>query len=265
MNKKSKIAIVTGGAMGYKDGGPSIGGAISIRLAKDGFRVVVVDSGDMGNRTVELIKKAGGEGIFLKADVTITEDVQNIIKTTSDTFGGLSCLVNCIARYSSGMSKNIVDIPEEEWNKTLNVNLNGYFKMAKYSIPSMLESGGGTITNISSLAAFNTLPNFSVYSVTKAAINALTRSIAVDFAPKIRANAICPGFVKIANSQNNRTPDQLEKWYNEIAKQYPMRRVCEVEEIASVVSFLSGPDSSYINGQTVIVDGGKTIADTHDF
>ena len=165
MDKINKVAIVTGGAMGYKSGGSSIGGAISIRLAKDGFKMVVVDLGEMGNKTVELIKNAGGEGIFIKADVTVTDEVQKIIKTTKDTFGRLSCLVNCVARYGTGMSKNIVDITEEEWEKTLNVNLNGYFKMAKYSIPLMLESEGGTIINISSLAAFNALPNFSVFRI----------------------------------------------------------------------------------------------------
>ena len=264
MDIKNKVTLVTGGAMGYKSGGPSIGGAISIRLAKDGFKVVVIDSDEMGNRTVELINNAGGRGIFIKADVTKTEDVEKIIKTTRDTFGGLNCLVNCVARYGQGMAKNIVDISEEEWGETLNVNLNGYFKMAKYSIPLILESGGGTVINVSSLAAFNALPNFSVYSVSKAAINSLTRTIAVDFAPNIRANAICPGFVKIANSENSRTPEELEKWYADISKQYPMKRVCEVDEIAGVASFLAGVDSSYVNGQTIVVDGGKMVADTHD-
>lgn len=265
MDKTNKVAIVTGGSMGYKTGGSSIGGAISIRLAKDGFKVVVVDLGKMGSKTVELIKKAGGGGIFIKADVTKTEEVKKIIKNTKDTFGGLSCLVNCVARYGPGMSKNIVDITEEEWEKTLNVNLNGYFKMAKYSIPLMLESGGGTVINISSIESFIALSNFSIYSVSKAAIDALTRTVAVDFAPNIRANAICPGFVKIANSENNRTPEELEKWYKDIAKQYPMKRVCEVEEVAGVASFLASTDSSYISGQTIIVDGGKMVADSHDF
>lgn len=261
----NKVALVTGGAMGFKKGGPSIGGAISIRLAKDGFKVVVVDLGKMGNKTVELIKNNGGEGMFIKADVTVTKDVQKIIKATKDLYGGLTCLVNCVAQYSAGMSKNIVDITEKEWNKTLDVNLNGYFKMTKHSIPLMLESGGGTIINISSMAAFNPLPNFSVYAVSKGAINALTRTIAVDFAPKIRANAICPAFVKTAKSDYNKTPKQLEKWYANIARQSPMRRVCEVDEIAGVASFLAGKDSSYINGQTIIVDGGKVVSDTHDF
>lgn len=265
MDIKNKVAIVTGGAMGYKSGGSSIGGAIAIRLTKDGYKVVVVDIGEMGNKTVELINSVGGKGLFIKADVTDTQQVREIVKTTKETFGGLNCLVNCVAKYSSGMAKDIVDISEEDWDEILKVNLNGYFKMAKYAIPLMLESGGGTVINISSLAAFNALPNFSVYSVAKAAINSLTRTIAVDFAPEIRANAICPGFVKIANSENNRTPEELEKWYADISKQYPMKRVCEVGEIAGVVSFLAGTDSSYVTGQTIIVDGGKMAADTHDF
>ena len=259
MKSINKVAIVTGAAMGYQAGGPSIGGAVSIRLANDGFKVVVVDIGDMGKRTVDIIEENGGEAIFLQVDVTITSEVKKIVQTTKERFSGLHCLVNCVARYSDGMAKIVAEISEEEWGKTLDVNLNGYFKMAKYSIPLMLESGGGTIVNISSGGSLQSGRNFSVYSVSKAAINALTRSIAVDFAPEIRANSILPGFVKIANSQGDRTPQELDKWYHNISKLYPMKRVCEVEEIASVVSYLSSKESSYINGQTINVDGGIGI------
>lgn len=261
----SKVAIVTGGAMGYKDGGPSIGGAISTQLAQDGYNVIVVDQLATGKTTVEIIEKNGGKAKFIKTDVTETLEIKKIIQVAESEFGGLHCLVNCVARYGPGMAKNVAEITEEEWDKTLSVNLGGYFKMAKYSIPLILKSGGGTIVNISSLAAFNVLPNFSVYSVSKAAINALTRTIAVDFAPKIRANAVCPGFVKIANSQNNRSAEELKVWYGRIAKQYPLERVCEVEEIAQVVSFLASEKSSYINGQSIIVDGGKIVSDSHEF
>lgn len=262
---QNKTAIVTGGAMGYKKGGPSIGGAISLQLAKDRYNVVVVDLGEMGNKTVEIIKKNGGQGKFIKADVTNTSHIKQIIESTKKEFGRLNCLVNCVARYGSGMAKNLAEITEEEWNNTLNVNLNGYFKMCKYSIPFIIKSGGGTIINISSTNAFNALPNFSVYPVSKAAICALTRTIAVDFAPIIRANTVCPGFVKIANSENKRSPEELKKWYKMISKQYPMKRVCEVKEIAHVVSFLASDKSSYVNGQEIIVDGGKTIYDFHEF
>jgi NAD(P)-dependent dehydrogenase (short-subunit alcohol dehydrogenase family) len=262
---KTKVALVTGAAMGYKHGGPSIGGAIALRLSQDGFKVVVVDQLTMGNRTVELIQKNGGDALFIKADVTNTQEVKNILEKTVAKFGGLNCLVNCVARYSKGMAKNVATISEDEWNKTLNVNLGGYFKCAKYAIPLILKSGGGTIINISSGAAFTSLPNFSIYSVSKGAINALTRSIAVDFAPRIRCNAICPGFVRIENSQNDRSRKELKTWYTSIAKQYPMKRVCEVEEIANVAAFLASDSSSYINGQSIVVDGGKSIADSHEF
>lgn len=251
--------------MGYKKGGDSIGGAVSMRLAKDGFKVVVVDTNEMGHRTVELIEKDGGQAIFIKADVTETDEIQWLIQDTKSKYGGVTCLVNNVARYSQGMAKNVADISEEEWNDTLNTNLNSYFKMCKYSIPAMKETGGGAIVNISSIESFIALPNFSVYSVSKAAVDALTRTLAVDFAPEIRSNSVSPGFVKIANSKNERSPEELKDWYSDIAKQYPMRRVCEVDEIANVVAFLASDQSSYINGQSIVVDGGKTVADTHEF
>lgn len=263
---ENKVAIITGAAMGYKDGGPSIGGSIAQRLAKDGFKVVIVDVlEEMGQKTADIIKKADDDAVFVKADVTNTEEVQKVIEKTKEIYGGLHCLVNSIARYSPDMAKNIAEISEEEWNETLNVNLNGYFKMCKYSIPLMLEAGGGTIINISSIESLTSLPDFSIYSVSKAAVDAMTRTMAVDFAPAIRSNSVIPGFVKIANSENDRTSEELKEWYQGISKKYPMKRVCKPEEIASVVSFLASDESSYINGQSIVVDGGKTIADSHNF
>ncbi|KKL77259.1 hypothetical protein LCGC14_2036650, partial [marine sediment metagenome] len=140
-----------------------------------------------------------------------------------------------------------------------------YFRFAKYSIPLILESGGGTIVNISSGAAFKVLKDFCVYPVTKAAINALTRTLAIDFSPKIRTNAICPGFVRIANSEGTRTSEEIKNWINGIAVRYPLKRVCTVDEIANVALFLACDDSSYINGQSIIVDGGNMISDVHEF
>ncbi len=260
-----KTAIVSGAAMGYKKAGPSIGGAISIRLAREGYNVIVADILKRGQDTVEIIRKNGGEAVFVRADVTDGTEVKKVIQTAKSKFGGLNCLVNCVARYSSGMAKSVSEITVEEWDKTFKVNLGGYFLMAKHSVPLILASGGGTIINISSVAALMAIPDFSIYNVTKAAINGLTRSLAVDFAPKIRTNAILPGFVRIENSQNNRSKKELEDWYGRIASKYPLKRVCEVEEIASVAAFLAGNDSSYINGQTIVVDGGKSIMDPHEF
>lgn len=262
---QNKVAIVTGAAMGYKKGGPSIGGAIAIQLAQDGFKVIVVDVLRMGQRTVEIIKENGGEAVFVKANVIKTQDVKNIMRIAKEKFGGLNCLVNCVARYTKGMAKSVAKISEDEWNKTLDVNLGGYFRCAKYAIPLISKSNGGTIINISSPKGFRVIPDFCIYAVSKAAIVALTRTLAVDFAPKIRTNCVAPDFVRIENSQQGRSPKELAKWYKEIAKDYPMNRVCEVEEVANVVSFLASDKSSYVNGETIFVDSGKSYADKHPF
>jgi NAD(P)-dependent dehydrogenase (short-subunit alcohol dehydrogenase family) len=266
MKLNGKVAIITGAALGFKEGGPSIGSAIALRFASEGAKIVAIDiNEEMGNKTVAKILDQGGEGIYIKADVSDTEQVKDALKVTEKNFKSLDILVNCAASYEGDIFKNVVDIPESDWQNILNINLNGYFRFAKYSIPLMLKSGGGTIVNISSCAAFQVNKNFCVYPVSKAAINALTRSIAMDFAPQIRCNAICPGFVRIANSENNRTPEEIKRWISGIAKQYPMRRVCTVEEIANTTLFLACKDSSYVNGQCLIVDGGKIISEVHEF
>jgi NAD(P)-dependent dehydrogenase (short-subunit alcohol dehydrogenase family) len=266
MKMENRVALVTGAALGYKSGGPSIGSAIALKFASEGAKVVVVDIlEEMGQRTADKIRENGGEAIYVKTDVSKTSEVKRAIDVTRRQFGKLHHLVNCAAAYEGDIFRNVAEISEEDWNHIIDVNLNGYFRFAKYAIPFVLESGGGTVVNISSGAAFRVLRNFCVYPVTKAAINSLTRTIAVDFAPKIRCNAICPGFVRIANSEGNRTPDEVEKWITGIAKTYPMKRVCTVEEIADVALFLSSEDSSYVNGECVTVDGGKFVLDTHEF
>jgi len=266
MRMQNKVALVTGAALGYKSGGPSIGSEIAIKLASEGAKIVVVDILEhMGQKTVDFIRKKNGSAIFVKADVSQTKDVRNAIEITKKEFGNLHCLVNCAASYEGEIFKNIVDIPEEDWIRILDINLNGYFRFAKYAIPLILESGGGTIINISSNAAFKVLKDFSIYPVTKAAINSLTRTIAIDFAPHIRANTICPGFVRIANSEGNRSSEEIEEWIGKISKSYPLKRVCTVEEIANVALFLASSESSYVNGECIIVDGGRNISDTHEF
>ena len=266
MKMENKIALVTGAALGHKNGGPSIGSAVAFKFASEGAKVVVVDIlEEMGQRTVDKIRENGGEGLFVRTDVSKANEVKRAIELTKQKFGKLHCLVNCAASYEGDIFRNVVEIPEEDWNHIIDVNLNGYFRFAKYSIPLILESGGGTIVNISSGAAFKVLKNFCVYPVTKAAINSLTRTIAIDFAPQIRCNAICPGFVRIANSEGDRTPDEVEQWIADIAKTYPLKRVCLVEEIANVALFLASDNSSYINGQCIMVDGGRFVSDTHEF
>ena len=266
MKLRNKVALITGAALGFKEGGPSIGSAIAFKLASEGATIIAVDILEkMGQKTIAQIKNTGGDGIFIRTDVSKTEDVKKSISIAEKEYGKLHVLVNCAAAYEGDIFRNVVEIPEEDWDNIININLNGYFRFAKHAIPLILKSGGGTILNISSVAAFNVLKNFCVYPVTKAAINALTRTLAIDFAPLIRTNAICPGFVRIANSEGNRTAKELEDWISGISRTYPMQRVCTVDEIANVALFLVSEDSSYINGQCLIVDGGRFISDTHEF
>jgi NAD(P)-dependent dehydrogenase (short-subunit alcohol dehydrogenase family) len=266
LTKENKVALITGAALGFKNGGPSIGSSIAFTFASKNYSVAVIDiQEEMGQKTADTINQKGGHAIFIKTDVSKTEDVKHAVNKIKQEYGKLHCLVNCAASYQGDLFKNVVDKPEKDWNHIINVNLNGYFRCAKYAIPSILNSGKGTIINISSAAAFKVIKNFSVYPVTKAAINALTRVLAIDFAPKIRTNAICPGFVRIANSEGDRTPEQVEEWIHSIAQKYPLKRVCSVEEIAHVCYFLASDASSYINGQCITVDGGRYILDTHEF
>lgn len=263
---QDKVALVTGAALGYRAGGPSIGSAIAFRLASAGASVVVVDVlAEMGQRTADRIAETGGTALFVRTDVSQSDQVVRAIEVARREFGALHSLVNCAATYEGDIARNVVEISEEDWIRTIDVNLNGYFRFAKYAIPLMLQSGGGAVVNISSAAAFRVVKDFSIYPVTKAAINALTRTLAIDFAPHVRANAICPGFVRIANSENERTADEVEAWIGRIAKGYPLQRVCTVDEIARVALFLLGDDASYVNGQCIVVDGGRSLADAHEF
>ncbi|MFH1430498.1 MAG: SDR family NAD(P)-dependent oxidoreductase, partial [Candidatus Uhrbacteria bacterium] len=149
MRLKNKVALVTGAALGYKSGGPSIGGAIACKLASEGAQVVVVDVlEEMGKRTAETIVSQGGRAVFVRADTTQAADVQEAVAKAEEHFGGLHCLVNCAASYEGDIVHSIVDTPEEDWMRIFDVNLHGYFRCAKYAIPLMLKSGGGTIVNV---------------------------------------------------------------------------------------------------------------------
>jgi NAD(P)-dependent dehydrogenase (short-subunit alcohol dehydrogenase family) len=266
MKLKNRVALITGAALGFKEGGPSIGSSIAFKFASEGAKIVVVDIEEkMGRKTIEKVIDNGGDGIFIKADVSKTNEVKEAISLTEKKYKKLHILVNCAASYDGNIFRNVVDTSEEDWKNIIDINLNGYFRFAKFAIPLILKSGGGNIVNISSCAAFKVLKNFCIYPVTKAAINALTRTLAIDFAPQIRTNSICPGFVKIANSEGDRTPRETEEWLTDISKTYPLKRVCDVDEIANVALFLASNDSSYVNGECIIVDGGRGISDTHEF
>jgi NAD(P)-dependent dehydrogenase (short-subunit alcohol dehydrogenase family) len=213
----------------------------------------------MGERTVEKIKKEDGEAIFIRCDVSESSEVREAVAQIKAEYGELHYLVNCAATYEGDISKNVSEIPEEDWDRTINVNLGGYFRCAKYAIPLIKKSGGGSIVNISSVSGFRGQKNNTVYCTSKAAIIGLTQCMALDFAPEIRTNCVCPGFVRIENSEGRRTPEEVEEWVKGIAAGYPMKRVATTEDIANLVLFLLSDESSFINGESIVIDGGKSV------
>jgi NAD(P)-dependent dehydrogenase (short-subunit alcohol dehydrogenase family) len=251
-----KVAIVTGAGQG-------IGRAGAILFAKEGAKVVVNDyAAEGGKETVQMIKKAGGEATFVQGDVSKEEDVKKMVRTAVDTYGKLDVLYN-----NAGVLifKALTDLTEEDFNKVISVNLKGTWLGMKYAIPEMVKAGGGSIVNASSIVADMVNAGSSFYAASKGAIKTLTMVAAVEYAAKkIRVNCLKPGFIMTPMFTGG-----LEFGFGGIAEGIkhfggviPMGRVGTPEEVAQVALFLASDDSSYITGQSIVVDGGHE-ADNH--
>jgi meso-butanediol dehydrogenase/(S,S)-butanediol dehydrogenase/diacetyl reductase len=250
----TRSAIVTGGGTG-------IGAAIARRLSADGYAVAV-----MGRRAEPLdeVVRELSEGLAVTGDVGRPEDCKRIIAATVEAFGGVDALVNNagIANVATGLEET-----PEQWDDVLRVNLSGAFYMAQAALPHLLERGG-SVVNISSTSGFRAGPGWTSYCASKAGLIMLTRCLANDYGPAgVRANCVCPGWVR--TPMGDEDMDALgrglgldrEGAYSLLHEDVPARRPADAEEIASVVSFLVGPDASYVNGVTLPADGGASIYD----
>jgi len=247
-NLKGKVAIITGARRG-------MGKSHALLLAKAGAKVVVSDvSEEDCQKVVEEIKKNGGEAIAVKCDVSKKEEVDNLIKETVEKFGKVDILVN-----NAGICqfKPFLELTEEEWDKTLDINLKGYFLCAQAVAKEMVKQKAGVIINIASVASGQVgigFPTLAHYSASKGGIIALTETLAVELAPsEIRVNAVAPGMIEtpmIASVKEN--PEQ-EK---EMLKRVPIGRVGKPEEVSNLILFLASEGSSYMTGSTIVIDGG---------
>jgi meso-butanediol dehydrogenase/(S,S)-butanediol dehydrogenase/diacetyl reductase len=244
---QGKSALITGGASG-------MGRATSVLFAKEGARVAVLDFNEEGGReTVCQIKDAGGEAIFLRANLESEDEVRAAVETTAETFGGLNVLVN-----NAGivLMAGAADTSLEDWDHILAVNLRGGFLCSRSAIPHMRKAGGGAIVSIASIGALVAVPAHGAYNASKAGILGLIRSIAIDYGPdNIRANAICP---TATDTPLIRGAGAGRRALKALAQMHPLRRIAQPEDIAYAALFLASDEARCITGAVLPVDAGWT-------
>jgi len=238
---ESKVAIVTGGSTG-------IGKAIAAKYLEYGAEVVVANrSAETGRETaVDL----GCE--FVQCDVAEYEQVKSLVEATVEDYGRLDVLVN---NAGIGRVGTVEDMPLEDWNDVMRINLNGVMHGTRAALPHLKESEG-CIVNIASIYGLVGGPGATAYATAKGGIVNLTRSVAVDYAKQnVRVNSICPGFVETPMTD---PAFGQEEFYEYVHGQTPMGRVAQPEEIAGLAMFLASDEASYITGANIPVDGGWT-------
>ena len=248
MRLENKVALVVGA--GSIRPGMGNGKATAILFAREGARVVAADINlEAAEETVNIIRGEGGEAIAVQADVTKEPDVKKLIETTISQYGKLDTVFNNVGIASGGTG---LKVTLEEWDDVMGTNLKSILLICRHAIPEMIKTGGGTIVNNSSMAAYHSHAIYA-YSASKAGVIALTRCLAVGFAKdNIRVNCVAPGLMDtplVALVMN-------EKRIRRVQERVPLKRHGLAEETAATVLFLASAESSFITGQTIPVDGG---------
>ena len=241
------VALVTGGSSG-------IGFATCLAFAREGTKVVLGDiSAEGGDKAERMIKEAGGEGTFVKTDVSRAAEVEALVKSTVEAYGRLDYAFNNAG--IEGTMASTVDCTEENWDRTIDINLKGVWLCMKYEIPQMLRRGKGAIVNMASVAGLVGSPNSPAYCASKGGVIQLTRTAALEYAKAgIRINAVCPGAIRTPMIERviAAQPDMREA----LATMHPIGRMGEPEEIAEAVIWLCSPAASFVTGQALAIDGG---------
>lgn len=243
---ENKVALVTGGTSG-------IGKATAIAFGNAGAKVVLSGRREQeGEETADLIRRSGGESLFVRSDVSSEAEVKALIQKTVEQYGRLDCAFN-----NAGIDPSPKPLYEqlvEDFDKLMSINVRGVFLCLKYEIQQMLTQGGGVIVNNSSMGGLIAFAGIGPYNASKHAVMGLTRSAALDYAKQnIRINAVNPGMIatEMMDRLANGNPEQM-------ASIVPMGRLGQPEEIAATIVFLCSDAASYITGQPLVVDGGYT-------
>jgi 3-oxoacyl-[acyl-carrier protein] reductase len=239
----TQVAIVTGASRG-------IGAAVARRLAKDGFAVVVnyTSSSTEADALVAELKAAGAQAIAVKADVSKADDVRRMFEISEQELGKVDVLVN-----NAGVLKTVplADTSDALFDQTVDINLRGTFNTLREAAARLND--GGRIVNFSSTTLALNMPGYAVYNATKAAVEAFTHVFAKELRGRnITVNAVAPGPIATSLFLDGKTEEQIQTF----AKMPPLQRLGQPDDIASVVSFLAGPDAAWVNGQILRANGG---------
>jgi len=247
---KGKVVLITGGSTG-------IGRAASMAFAREGCLLVIASrSSSTGNETVDLIKAAGGEAVFVQTDVQQADAVQHLVRETVARYGRVDCALNNAGVEGEGVP--LIDTTEEHWDSVMNTNLKGVWLCLKYQIRQMLsQGGGGAIVNTSSVLGL-VANRSALYTASKHGVNGLTKSAALTYADQgIRVNAVCPGYID--------TPMVIRAYANNpkarasAISRHPLGRLGNPEEVAEAIVWLCSDAASFVTGHMMNVDGGYSV------
>ncbi len=253
-----QVAVITGASGG-------IGQACALRFAQEGANVTCLDVSNTANEaTAAQCRAEGVEALALHCDVTDPESIKAAVEATMSRWGRVDVLVAAAGIYSGSP---LVEVPLKQWQRLIDVNLTGVFLCNQAVVPIMIAQKSGSIINISSMAGKTSWPASAEYSASKSGVIGLTRSVAMELAPfGATANAICPGNTatdmvrNVASQVGARDGVSVEEWLRLRANDCPMKRMAEPWEIAGVAAFLASPDSRYLTGQALEVDGGMVMS-----
>ncbi len=237
---RDKRILITGGAGG-------IGTATAVRFLEEGARVVVLDCDQAALRRIEGDLPLSGT---LCADVADPDDVAWAFGDLDRLVGGLDVLIN-----NAGISRRhrFTEITPEEWRQVIDVNLNGVFYVAQQAARRMLTNEGGVILNMGSTNGLMGYPYYADYNASKAGVIELTRSMALELAPTVRVNAVCPGWILTPMQKAEYTPEMRRAF----AEKLPLKRLGRPEDVAALFAFLASDDAAFITGQAFVIDGGE--------
>ncbi len=238
---KGKRILITGGVGG-------IGRAMAVRFLEEGALVAVLDRDDRACR--ELEKELPNLDGYIVADVSNPEDVAQAFEELDELFGGPDVLIN-----NAGISLRhaFLDLSPEDWRRVIDTNLTGAFQVAQQAARRMLEAGGGIILNMGSTNGLMGYPYYADYNASKAGVIELTRSMALELAPSIRVNCVCPGFILTPMQEAEYTAEMQSAF----ASKVPLQRLGRPEDVAALFAFLASDDAAFITGQAFVIDGGE--------